>query len=79
MEPLVMRRSEDAHHPGRSGCPDQHCHHPSVRQGRLAASGGTQAADAHVTRAAQRHRLPEVSRPESQTTLSVALYCVLYS
>lgn len=65
MEPFVMRRPEDAHHPGCSGCPDQHRDHPPVRLGRLAASGGPQAADAHVTRPAQRHRLPEVSEVTS--------------
>lgn len=62
MEPLIMRRPEDAHHPGRPGRPDQHRDHPSVRLGRLAASGGPQAADAHLARPAQRHRLPEVSQ-----------------
>lgn len=56
-----MRRPEDAHHPGRSGCPDQHRDHPSVCLGRLTSSGGPKAADAHLSRPAQRHWVPEVS------------------
>lgn len=68
MEPLIMRCPEDAHHPGRSGRPDQHRDHPFVRLGRLTASGGPQAADAHLARPAQRHRVPEVSATYRHTS-----------
>lgn len=62
MEPVILRRPEDAHHPGRSRRADQRRDHPALGLGHLAAhTGGPQAAPALLPGSSQRHRLPSVS------------------
>lgn len=61
VEPVIVRRPEDAHHPGRPGGPDQRRHHPPLGLGHVAPPGGPQAAPALLPGAPQRHRLPQVS------------------
>lgn len=62
VEPVIMRRSEDAHHPGCPGCADQCCDHPPLGLGHLPAyTGGPQAAPTLLPGPPQCHRLPSVS------------------
>lgn len=62
MEPVILRRPEDAHHPGRSSRADQRRDHPALGLGHLPAyTGGPQAAPALLPGSSQRHRLPSVS------------------
>lgn len=62
VEPVILRRPEDAHHPGRPGRADQRCDHPSLGLGHLPThAGGPQAAPALLPSPPQRHWLPAVS------------------
>lgn len=62
MEPVIVRRLEDAHHPGCSGCADKRCDHPTLGLGHLPShAGGPQAAPTLFAGSPQRHRLPPVS------------------
>lgn len=62
VEPVVMRRPEDAHHPGRPGRADQRRDHPALGLGHVPPHpGGPQASPALLPGPPQRHRLPPVS------------------
>lgn len=62
VESVIVRRPQNAHHPGRPGCADQRCDHPPLRLGHLPThTGGPQAAPTLLPGPPQRHRLPPVS------------------
>ena len=62
VEPVVMWRPEDAHHPGCPGRADQRCDHPPLGLGHLPAhTGGSQAAPTLLPGPPQRHWLSPVS------------------
>lgn len=62
MELVVVRRPEDAHHPGHPRRADQRCDHPPLGLGHVSAyAGGPQDAPPLLPGPPQRNWLPPVS------------------
>lgn len=62
LEPLVLRRSQNAHHPGHPGGVDQRGDHPPLRLGKFTPAGRSENTAPFLTGAAKRHRMPQVGR-----------------
>lgn len=60
VEPVLMRRGEDDHHPRRSDHADQHGRHPPLGLEQRLAPRRAQSQVPVVPAAAQHHRLSEV-------------------